>query len=97
MKKFQSGDEVIVIAGKHKGTKSTIISVREDKVLVKGVNVAKKAVKGQGFVEKTLPIHISNIAHYDPKAKSASKVGIKVDNGKKVRYYKKSGDTVLTK
>ena len=74
MKKFQTGDEVIVIAGKHNGAQSTIQAIKGDKVLVKGVNMAKKAVKGQGFVEKTMPMHISNIAHYDPKSKAPSRV-----------------------
>lgn len=77
MKKIKTGDDVIVIAGKYKGKTSTVESVAGDKVVVKGVNVMKKAVKGQGFVDKILPIHISNIALYD--GKKASRVAISTD------------------
>ena len=95
MKKVQTGDSVIVVAGKAKGAKSTVTSfVGEDRVVVKGVNTMKKAVKGQGFVEKDMPLHMSNIAHFDKKADAASRIGIREEKGKKVRYYKKSGETI---
>ncbi|HRU49993.1 MAG TPA: 50S ribosomal protein L24 [Candidatus Absconditabacterales bacterium] len=90
MKKLRAGDPVIVIAGKHKGKISTIEKVHGDHVIVKDVNVAKKAMKGQGFVKKTLPIHISNVMYYLEKEKKASKIKIEItSNGKKIRKAKK--------
>jgi len=94
MKKIQTGDSVIVIAGKWKGAKSTVVSISEDMVILKGVNTVKKAVKWQGFVEKDAPLHISNIALYDAKSEAGSKLAIEVKKWKKVRVYKKSGAVV---
>jgi len=74
MKKLRKGDPVIVIAGKAKGTVSTIEAVDGDMVTVKDVNVMKKAVKGQGFVKKTLPLHVSNIAYYLSDEKKPTKI-----------------------
>lgn len=68
MKKIQTGDKVVVIAGKKKGARSTVVAVDGERVLLDGVNVVKKAVKGEGFKEKEAPIHISNIAHFDEKS-----------------------------
>lgn len=68
--------------------------IREEKVWIKGVNIVKKAVKKQGFIEKEAPLHVSNIALYDAKSNSASRVSIKIEDGKKMRYYKKSGEVV---
>ncbi len=92
MRKLKKGDPVIVIAGKFKWTVSKIVKVEGDKVYLHDVNKVKKAVKGQGFVEKEAPIHISNIAYYDEKAKAPTRVGFKFDEktGKKVRYSKKT-------
>ncbi len=73
MKKIKTGDSVIVIAGKFKGKTSTIESVKGDMVVVKGVNVMKKAVKGQGFVDKIHPIHISNVALAEGKKAAPAK------------------------
>lgn len=94
MKKVQIGDQIIVTAGPEKGTVSTVVAIMDNKVIVKGVHTVKKAVKGQGFVEKDAPIDISNISHYDASKKVASRVGIKEEKGKKVRYYKKTGNVV---
>lgn len=95
MKKIKTGDTVMVIAGKFKGKSSTVESVSGDKVVVKGINVMKKAVKGQGFVDKIHPIHISNVMLYDEKAKKPSRVGITTDkSGKKTRTLKASGETI---
>ena len=90
MKKIQTGDSVIIIAGKWKGAKSTVVSILGDRVIVKGVNTVKKAVKGQWFVEKDAPIHISNIALFDAKSDAPSRVVIEEKKWKKVRVYKKS-------
>ena len=74
MKKIRKGDPVIVIAGKHKGSVSNISRVSGDFVYVKDVNVVKKAKKGEGFVKKTLPLHISNVAYYLADQKVATKI-----------------------
>ena len=86
MKKIKKGDPVIVVAGKHKGKVSTIEKVDGDYVIVKDVNVVKKAVKGQGFVKKTLPLHVSNIMYYLEKEKKPTRLQIIVEkDGKKKR------------
>lgn len=69
--------------------------VSEDQVLLKDVNMRKKAVKGQGFVEKPAPLHISNVMLYDAKSKKPSRVTITVEKNKKVRMYKTSQQPVL--
>ena len=96
MRKLKKWDSIIVIAGSHKWVKSTIIKVDGDKVFLHDVNKVKKAVKGQWFIEKEAPIHVSNIAYYDEKAKAPSKVAIRIDDktGKKVRYSKKSNSVI---
>lgn len=96
MQKLQSGDKVIIIAWKHKGDVSTIEKTHTNgTVTVAGVNVYKKAVKGQWHVEVTLPIRSSNVAHYDEKSKKATRVWIKTEKGKTVRYLKSSGKILL--
>lgn len=89
MKKLKNWDPVIVIAGKHKWKISSIVSSKDDMVVVKGVNIVKKAVKGQWFIEKTLPIHVSNVMYYLEKDKKAVKLWIKEEKWKKVRFAKK--------
>ena len=88
--KIKIWDPVIVISWKHKWKISTIEKVHWDHVIVKDVNVAKKAMKWQGFVKKTLPIHISNVMYYLEKEKKASKIKIEItSNWKKIRKAKK--------
>jgi len=96
MRKLKKWDSIIVIAGAHKWVKSTIIKIDGDRVFLHDVNKIKKAVKGQGFVEKEASVHISNIAYYDEKIKAPSKVAIKIDDktGKKIRYSKKSDSAI---
>lgn len=89
MKKLRTWDPVIVIAWKHKWKISSIVSIDGDSVIVKDINVAKKAVKWQGFVKKTLPMHISNIMYYLDKEKKATKIKINIKkDGKKERIAK---------
>lgn len=76
MKKLRKGDPVIVIAGKAKGSVSVIEALDGDMVTVKDVNVVKKAVKGQGFIKKTLPLHVSNVAYYLAEGIQAPKPGV---------------------
>ncbi len=100
--KIKKGDKVVVIAGKDKGATGEVLGVlrAEGRVLVSGVNVAKRhqkptQVSGGGIQKKELPIHISNVALADPKSGKASRVGYKaLKDGKKVRVARKSGETV---
>jgi len=95
MKKLRVGDPVQVIAGKHKGKISVITSLSDDLVVVKWVNEVKKAMKGKGFIKKTLPIHISNVMYYLESEKKPTKVKITEDaKGKKVRQSKKTGTSL---
>ncbi|MEK7531658.1 MAG: 50S ribosomal protein L24 [Patescibacteria group bacterium] len=100
--KIKKGDNVIVIAGKDKGKKSTVLRAFPalQMVIVEGVNMKKKHTrprrsnqKGQ-IVEKPLPIHVSNIMLIDPKKGRGTRVGISRDGGKRVRVAKKSGATI---
>lgn len=101
MNKIRKGDDVVVLAGKDKGRRG-VVSARVDahRLLVEGVNRVKKhtkpnPLKGQqgGITEKEMPIHISNVALFNPSTQKADKVGIKVlDDGRKVRVLKSNGE-----
>ncbi len=107
MNKIKKGDEVIVIAGKDKGKKGTVLSVINDgeKLLIDGINTAKKHVKANpnagergGIVAKNMPIHRSNVMVYDPTTQKGSKVGIRVlKDGQRARYFKGSDQLVDVK
>ncbi|CAH8773202.1 50S ribosomal protein L24 [Paenibacillus dendritiformis] len=92
-------DTVIVITGKDKGKKGRVIAAypRENRVLVEGVNMVKKHQKPNaanpqgGIIEQEAPIHASNVMHVDPKSGKVTRIGYKVENGKKVRVAKRSG------
>ncbi|MEF2175745.1 MAG: 50S ribosomal protein L24 [Candidatus Absconditabacteria bacterium] len=91
MRKIKKGDKVQVISGKMKGTVSEVEKVIDEgtKVVVQGVNVMKKAVKGQGYQDKTMPIDYSNVLLYCPKCKKGVKVArIENSKGMKVRQCK---------
>lgn len=97
MNKIRKGDQVIVTTGRDKGKKGTVSEILGDKVLIEGVNVYKKSVKPNpstgatgGLVDKAMPIDVSNVALVDANGKP-SRVGIKVADGKKVRYLKTTG------
>lgn len=95
MKNIKTGDPVIVIAGKHKWKVSKVekINMENDMVYVKGVNIAKKAVKWKGFIEKTLPIHISNVMYYVESKKKGTKINIEIsDKNRKKRISNKFKD-----
>ncbi len=100
MNKIRKGDEVIVLTGRDKGKRGTVAArVDADRLLVDGVNVAKKHVKPNpmkgttgGVVDKTMPIHQSNVAIFNAATGKADRVGIKLlEDGKKVRVFKSSG------
>jgi large subunit ribosomal protein L24 len=103
MAKIRKGDDVIVLAGRDKGKRGTVLRrVDADHVVVEGVNRVKKhqrpnPMKGEtgGIIDKDLPIHISNVALFNPATKKADRTGIKVmDGGKKVRVFKDNGEQV---
>lgn len=96
-------DTVIVITGKDKGKKGRVIAAfpRENRVLIEGVNLVKKHAKPSqsnpqgGIITQEAPIHVSNVMLVDPKSGKATRIGYKVlDNGKKVRVAKKSGEVI---
>ena len=103
MNKIKKGDDVIVIAGKDKGKRGNVLSVLENgRVMVDGVNIVKKHVRPNpqagetgGIVEQEAAMDISNVALYDTATGKASRVSIKtLEDGKKVRIYKTSGEMV---
>jgi large subunit ribosomal protein L24 len=100
--KIRKGDEVIVTTGKDKGRRGTVLEVFPDeRVLVEGVNLAKKHIKPNpnigemgGIKDKAMPLQISNVLVFNPKTKKGERVGFRVEkDGSKVRVFK-SGDVV---
>lgn len=105
MRKIRKGDQVVVLAGRDKGKRGTVVALADaDKVVVEGVNVVRKHVRPSpmkgvtgGIVDKSLPIHISNIGLYNPGTNRADKVGFKLlGDGRKVRYFKSTNEVVDT-
>lgn len=103
MRKIKKGDEIVVIAGKDKGRRGNVIRVLEDedRVLVENINMAKKHVRPNpntgvqgGIVEKEMPLHLSNVMLWNPKAKKGDRVGIREEKGKKVRFFKSTNEVV---
>jgi len=102
MRKIKKNDDVIVIAGKDKGSRGNVLRVLDDRLLVSGVNKVKKhqkpnPVKGEtgGIVEMEMSIHASNVAIYNATSKKADRVGIKtLEDGRKVRIFKSSGEVI---
>ena len=100
--KIKKGDKVIVITGKDKGKTGEVtkVLVQENKVIVSGINIAKRHTKPSqesagGIISKEMPIQISNVAYVDPKTNKPTRLGIKIDkDGRKVRFAKKSGEVV---
>ena len=103
MKKIRKGDEVVVIAGRDKGKRGTVLSRIDDThVVVEGINVVKKharpnPMKGQtgGIVEKTMPIDQSNVMLFNPATGKGDRVGVRtLEDGKRVRFFKSNGEQV---
>jgi large subunit ribosomal protein L24 len=99
--KIKKGDKVVVIAGKDKGKTGEVLRVlpKDSRVLVQGVNMVKRHTRpamGQqgGIVEKEAMLHISNVAHIDPKSDKPTRIGFKLLDGRKVRFAKKSGEVL---
>ena len=103
MKKIRKGDQVIVLTGRDKGKRGTVSRrVDDERLVVDGINLVKKHVKPDpmkgttgGVIDKTMPIHQSNVAIWNAATGKADRVGIKLlDNGDKVRVYKSSGEQI---
>jgi len=102
MSNIRKGDRVVVTAGRDKGKKGEVLKVfpKDDRALVQGVNVVKRhqrqtQTQQGGIVNKEASIHLSNLAHVDPKSGKATRVGFKtLNDGRKVRFAKKSGEVI---
>ena len=105
MQRIIKGDQVVVITGRDRGTKGTVLSRVDDRhIIVEGVNVVKKAVRPNpalgvegGIVDKTLPIDQSNVMLVNPATGKGERVGFKEVDGKKVRVFKSNGAVVGAK
>ena len=105
MQRIIKGDQVVVITGRDRGTKGTVLSRVDDRhIIVEGVNVVKKAVRPNpalgvegGIVDKTLPIDQSNVMLVNPETGKGERVGFKEVDGKKVRVFKSTGAVVGAK
>ena len=103
MRKIKKGDDVVVLTGRDKGRRGTVLRVMTDmKLVIEGVNKVKKHAKPNpmknapgGIVEKEMPIQNSNVALFNPITQKADRVGIKVlEDGRKVRFFKSNGEVV---
>jgi large subunit ribosomal protein L24 len=99
--KIKKGDRVVVVSGRDKGKKGEVIKMMDEtRALVSGVNLVKRHQKQTqkaqgGIISKEAPIHLSNIAHVDPKDGSPTRIGWKeLNDGRKVRFAKKSGEVI---
>lgn len=103
MNKIKKGDDVVVLAGRDKGKRGTVLKMFTDgRALVNDVNIIKKHVKPNpnkgetgGIIEKEAPIHVSNLAVFNPNTKKGERVGFKtLEDGTKVRFFKGDGEVV---
>ena len=103
MQKIKQGDEVVVIAGRSKGQRGTVLKrVDENRLLVENVNMVKKHVKGNprtgetgGIIDKESPIALSNVMLFNPHTQKGDRVGFKtLEDNRKVRYFKSNGEVV---
>src|ERR1700710_2197888 len=103
MRKIKKGDDVIVITGKDKGKRGTVMRVIDlEHILVEGANRVKKHTRPNpmknttgGIVDKEMPLHISNVAIFNPASKKADRVGVKtLEDGRRVRIFKSNGEVI---
>lgn len=103
MRKIRKGDDVVVTTGRDRGKRGTVLRIIDDEhVLVEGANRVKKHMRPNpmkgvtgGIVEKEMPLHVSNVALYNPTAKKADRVGVrKLEDGRRVRFFKSNGEVV---
>jgi len=103
MQRIKKNDDVIVIAGRDKGKRGSVLNLTADgRAFVDNVNLVKRHTKGNpntgetgGIIEKEAPIQLSNIALYNPATKKGERIGFKVlEDGRKVRYFKSNGEVI---
>jgi large subunit ribosomal protein L24 len=103
MEKIRKGDDVVVIAGKDKGKRGTVLKrIDAEHVVVEGVNVAKKHAKPNpakgstgGIIDKAMPLHVSNVALFNPATQKGDRVGVRLlQDGRRVRFFKSNGELV---
>ncbi len=103
MRRIRKGDEVVVIAGKDKGRRGTVVNVlTNDKLVVQNINMVKKHQKPNpaqgvpgGIIEKEMPLHISNVMLFNPATGKGDRVGFKsLEDGRKVRFFKSNNEVV---
>ena len=103
MNKIRKGDQVVVLTGKDKGKRGSVLRVLpDDRVLVENINVVKKHTRPNpnmnvtgGIIDKEMPIHVSNVAVYNTAAGKGERIGFKtLEDGRKVRVFKSSGEVV---
>lgn len=103
MRRIKTDDQVIVTCGKDKGRKGRVMGMpKEDRVLVEGINMVKKhqkpnPMRGEqgGIIEKEMPVHVSNVMHWNPETNKPDRIGFKtLEDGRKVRYFKSNGEVL---
>ena len=102
MSRIRKGDNVVVIAGRDKGKRGDVTRVLDEHVVVAGINQVKKhqrpnPMKGQqgGIVTKEMPIHVSNVAIWNPITQKADRIGLRMlEDGRKVRFFKSNGELI---
>ncbi|MGA0032303.1 MAG: 50S ribosomal protein L24 [Burkholderiales bacterium] len=103
MRKIRKGDDVVVLTGRDRGKRGTVLRIVDaDHLLVEGANRVKKhqrpnPAKGEtgGIIDKEMPIHLSNVALFNPVTKKADRIGIRqLEDGRRVRFYKSNGEVV---
>ena len=102
MNRIKKGDNVVVLTGKDKGRTGTVLEMvnKSDRVLVQGINMVKRHVKPRmgepgGIQDREAPIHVSNVAHFDPETNKPTRIGYRIlEDGRKVRYAKRSGEQI---
>jgi len=103
MRKIRKGDDVVVLTGRDRSKRGTVLRVVDaDHLLVEGINRVKKhqrpnPAKGEtgGIIDKEMPIHISNVALFNPATKNADRIGIRqLEDGRRVRFFKSNGEVV---
>jgi large subunit ribosomal protein L24 len=102
MNKIRKGDEVVVIAGRSKGRRGTVIKMLEGQVLVEGVNLVKRHTKPNpqknvqgGIIEKEAPLDLSNVMLWNPVTKKGDRVGVRtLADGRKIRFFKSNKESV---
>ena len=100
--KIKKGDRVVVLAGKDKGRQGSVLRVlpKDERVVVEGLNMVQRHTRPTqsdpqgGIKNKEAPLHVSNVALVDPKSGGPTKVGFRMEGGKKVRFAKKSGEVI---